>query len=181
VAPEHRAIRGWPYGLASRSSRISCFSFSNDFEKRRAIRYDIEIYSVSTRLQKNRGCADFSDASAALIYASQLSQCAPNVRSYLAFGTTLRTPAEPDFIAKEINAMNWDRIEGNWKQAKGKIKEQWGKLTDDHLDKVAGKRDQLVGKIQECYGIAKDDAERQVKDWETRYYDETYGETRRRA
>jgi uncharacterized protein YjbJ (UPF0337 family) len=67
--------------------------------------------------------------------------------------------------------MNWDRIEGNWKQAKGKVKEQWGKLTNDHLDKVAGKRDQLVGKIQECYGIAKDDAERQVKDWESRNED----------
>jgi uncharacterized protein YjbJ (UPF0337 family) len=39
--------------------------------------------------------------------------------------------------------MNWDRIEGNWKQAKGKVKEQWGKLTDDHLDVIAGKRDQL--------------------------------------
>jgi|GEM_PF-1337791 len=43
--------------------------------------------------------------------------------------------------------MNWDRIEGNWKQAKGKIKEQWGKLTDDHLDTIGGKRDQLVGII----------------------------------
>ncbi len=62
--------------------------------------------------------------------------------------------------------MNWDRIEGNWKQAKGKIKEQWGKLTDDHLDTIGGKRDQLVGKIQEHYGVAKDEAERQVNDWE---------------
>jgi uncharacterized protein YjbJ (UPF0337 family) len=67
--------------------------------------------------------------------------------------------------------MNWDRIEGNWKQVKGKVKEQWGKLTDDHLDVVAGKRDQLVGKIQECYGVARDDAERQVKDWENRNTD----------
>ena len=67
--------------------------------------------------------------------------------------------------------MNWDRIEGNWKQAKGKIKEQWGKLTDDHLDKISGKRDQLVGRVQECYGIKKDEAERQVKDWEGRNHD----------
>jgi len=67
--------------------------------------------------------------------------------------------------------MNWDRIEGNWKQTKGKIKQQWGKLTDDHLGVVAGKRDQLVGQIQECYGIARDEAERQVKDWETRNKD----------
>lgn len=67
--------------------------------------------------------------------------------------------------------MNWDRIEGNWKQFKGNVKEQWGKLTDDQLDRIAGKRDQLVGKIQENYGIAKDEAERQVKDWENRNQD----------
>lgn len=67
--------------------------------------------------------------------------------------------------------MNWDRIEGNWKQCKGSVKEQWGKLTDDHLDQIAGKRDQLVGKIQENYGIAKDESERQVKDWEHRNQD----------
>ena len=76
--------------------------------------------------------------------------------------------------------MNWDRIEGNWKQTKGKIKQQWGKLTDDHLGVVAGKRDQLVGQIQECYGIARDEAERQVKDWETRNKD-LFAETPRRA
>jgi uncharacterized protein YjbJ (UPF0337 family) len=64
--------------------------------------------------------------------------------------------------------MNWDVIEGNWKQAKGKIKEQWGKLSNDQLDMVSGKRDQLVGKIQECYGVARDEAERQVKEWEAR-------------
>jgi uncharacterized protein YjbJ (UPF0337 family) len=62
--------------------------------------------------------------------------------------------------------MNWDRIEGNWKQFKGKAKEQWGKITDDNLDVIAGKRDQLVGMIQESYGIGKDEAERQVKKWE---------------
>lgn len=58
--------------------------------------------------------------------------------------------------------MNWDRIEGNWKQLKGKAKVQWGKLTDDDFDVIAGKRDQLVGKIQESYGITKDEAEKQV-------------------
>ena len=58
--------------------------------------------------------------------------------------------------------MNWDRIEGNWKQFKGRVKEQWGKLTDDDIDVIAGKRDQLVGKIQEQYGIGKDEAEKQV-------------------
>lgn len=76
--------------------------------------------------------------------------------------------------------MNWDRIAGNWKQAKGKIKGQWGKLTNDHLDVVAGKRDQLVGQIQECYGIARDEAEQQVKDWEARN-DDLFSETPRRT
>lgn len=64
--------------------------------------------------------------------------------------------------------MNRDRIEGNWKQLKGKVREQWGKLTDDQLDQIAGKRDQLVGRIQETYGIERDEAERQVTDWESR-------------
>lgn len=62
--------------------------------------------------------------------------------------------------------MNWDRVEGNWTQFKGKVKEQWGKLTDDDLDRIDGKREQLVGRIQESYGIARDDAERQVSEWE---------------
>ena len=62
--------------------------------------------------------------------------------------------------------MNEDTIKGNWKQFKGKVKEQWGKLTDDDLDVIAGKRDQLVGKILERHGIARDDAEKQVSDWE---------------
>jgi uncharacterized protein YjbJ (UPF0337 family) len=64
--------------------------------------------------------------------------------------------------------MNWDRIEGNWKQWKGAAKEQWGKLTDDDLDIVKGKREQLAGRIQERYGIAKDEAERQIDDWMAR-------------
>jgi uncharacterized protein YjbJ (UPF0337 family) len=64
--------------------------------------------------------------------------------------------------------MNWDRIEGNWKNFKGKMKEQWGKLTDDDLDIAAGKRDQLSGRIQERYGIAKDDADRQITEWADR-------------
>ena len=67
--------------------------------------------------------------------------------------------------------MNWDRVAGNWKQAKGKVKEQWGKITDDDLDKMAGKRDQLIGKILNSYGIGKDEAEKQVKDWESRQRD----------
>ena len=56
--------------------------------------------------------------------------------------------------------MNWDRIQGNWKQAVGHAREQWGKLTDDDFDVVAGRRDQLAGMIQQRYGVAKDEAER---------------------
>ena len=62
--------------------------------------------------------------------------------------------------------MNEDRIQGNWKQFKGKVQEQWGKLTDDDLDVIAGKRDQLLGRIQERHGVTKDEAERQVKAWQ---------------
>jgi uncharacterized protein YjbJ (UPF0337 family) len=62
--------------------------------------------------------------------------------------------------------MNSDIIEGNWKQLKGKLKEQWGKLTDDDLDVIEGKREVLAGKIQERYGITKDEAEKHVKEWQ---------------
>ncbi|NYS32012.1 MULTISPECIES: CsbD family protein [unclassified Pantoea] len=62
--------------------------------------------------------------------------------------------------------MNEDRISGNWKQFKGKVKEKWGDLTDDDMTMVEGKRDQLVGKIQERYGYEKDRAEKEVKEWE---------------
>lgn len=61
--------------------------------------------------------------------------------------------------------MNWDQVEGKWKQMKGSVKQQWGKLTDDDLDVIAGSKDKLVGRIQERYGIAKDDAQRQVDSW----------------
>ncbi len=64
--------------------------------------------------------------------------------------------------------MNWDRIQGNWRQFKGKAREEWGDLTDDDLDIVQGKRDQLVGKIQERYGILRDEAEKRVSSWERR-------------
>ena len=67
--------------------------------------------------------------------------------------------------------MNEDTIAGNWKQFKGKVKEQWGKLTDDDIDVVGGRRDQLAGKIQERYGIAKDEAEKQLADWERKASD----------
>ncbi|KOC91576.1 CsbD family protein [Winslowiella iniecta] len=62
--------------------------------------------------------------------------------------------------------MNEDRISGNWKQFKGKIKEKWGDLTDDDMTVVEGKREQLLGKIQERYGYGKDQAEKELKEWE---------------
>jgi uncharacterized protein YjbJ (UPF0337 family) len=86
----------------------------------------------------------------------------------------LRDGASTPLLAKG-NTMNWDRIEGNWQQLEGRVKEQWGDLTDDDFDVVAGRRDQLAGKIQERYGIAKDEAERRVKDWENTA-DETWFE-----
>ncbi len=67
--------------------------------------------------------------------------------------------------------MNWDRIQGNWKQLAGKGIEQWGKLTSDDFDIVAGRRNQLAGMIQERYGVAKDEAERQIADWQRRVTD----------
>jgi len=61
--------------------------------------------------------------------------------------------------------MNWDRIEGNWKQMKGKAREQWGKLTDSDWHQIAGKRDLLVGRIQERYCISEDEAQKQADEW----------------
>jgi uncharacterized protein YjbJ (UPF0337 family) len=69
------------------------------------------------------------------------------------------------FTSKGVAAMDWNRVEGNWKQVKGKIKEQWGKLTDDDLNVINGHRDQLEGKIQERCGIAKDQARKDIDDW----------------
>jgi uncharacterized protein YjbJ (UPF0337 family) len=65
--------------------------------------------------------------------------------------------------------MNWDEIAGKWKQSVGKVKEKWGRLTDDDVTAVNGKREQLVGKIQERYGIAKEVAEKQIDEF-TRSY-----------
>jgi len=62
--------------------------------------------------------------------------------------------------------VNWDIVEGNWKQFKGKMREKWGKLTDDDWNTVAGKKDQLIGKLQERYGYSRDQAEKDYTDWE---------------
>lgn len=61
--------------------------------------------------------------------------------------------------------MNWDVIQGKWKQVKGSVKEKWGELTDDELDQIDGNKDRLAGKLQEKYGWAKNDAEREIDDY----------------
>ena len=61
--------------------------------------------------------------------------------------------------------MDWDRIEGNWKQMSGKVKEKWGDLTDDEIAQTNGKREQLEGLVQKKYGYAKDKAREEVDTW----------------
>jgi uncharacterized protein YjbJ (UPF0337 family) len=68
-------------------------------------------------------------------------------------------------LNQQEKTMDWNRVEGNWKQLKGKVKEKWGKLTDDDLTAINGRRDQLEGKIQERYGYAKDQVRKDVDDW----------------
>jgi uncharacterized protein YjbJ (UPF0337 family) len=73
---------------------------------------------------------------------------------------------------EEADAMNWDQISGRWKIMRGKVREQWGKLTDDDLDQINGKREQLVGTIQRRYGQAKEEVEDQVSEWENGFDDD---------
>ncbi|HUQ94039.1 MAG TPA: CsbD family protein [Bryobacteraceae bacterium] len=75
--------------------------------------------------------------------------------------------------------MNWDQVEGKWKQLKGSVKQQWGKLTDDDLDYISGSRDRLTGKVQERYGMAKDEADRTCDAWLKTCRDEEFSDTRR--
>jgi uncharacterized protein YjbJ (UPF0337 family) len=77
---------------------------------------------------------------------------------------TLLWTSLPD---KGVTNMNWDTMKGQWKQFRGQVKEQWGKLTDDDLDRIEGKRDQLLGAVQKRYGIARDEAERQLREFES--------------
>jgi uncharacterized protein YjbJ (UPF0337 family) len=102
----------------------------------------------------------------------------------------VRAPVEPDvreascdvtmpqFLPERLNClpvgspsqqqevtMDWNRVEGNWKQFKGAAKEKWGKLTDDDLNVIEGRREQLEGKLQQRYGFAKDQIHKDVDDW----------------
>src|SRR6202049_1289980 len=85
--------------------------------------------------------------------------------SYFCMLSRRRKRVVPTASAKQETTMNWDRVEGNWKQIKGKVQQQWGKLTNDDLNLVEGKRTELVGRIQERYGIQRDEAERQIDSW----------------
>jgi uncharacterized protein YjbJ (UPF0337 family) len=69
--------------------------------------------------------------------------------------------------------MNTDQLQGKWKQAKGSIKERWGKLTDDDMDVINGQRDQLIGKVQQRYGIAKEEAQKQVDEFMHSHFQDT--------
>ena len=64
--------------------------------------------------------------------------------------------------------MNWDRIQGNWKQFKDSARQEWSALTDEQLDAIAGRREELVGRIQEEYGMSKEETEKQITDWQSR-------------
>src|ERR1700756_3419288 len=79
----------------------------------------------------------------------------------------LREPSYPKLIPnlREKTHMNWEQVQGQWKQLKGKLKMKWNKLTDDDLDFIAGQKDVLIGKIQERYGLKKEEAQRQVEEW----------------
>jgi uncharacterized protein YjbJ (UPF0337 family) len=61
--------------------------------------------------------------------------------------------------------MNWDQLEGKWKQMKGQLRSQWGKLTDDDIEYIDGKRENLVGRVQERYGIAREEAQKRADEW----------------
>ena len=75
----------------------------------------------------------------------------------------------PQFHQPKEIAINWDQVEGNWKQFKGKAQQQWGKLTNDELDRIQGRQTELAGLIQERYGKTKEEAEREINDWLSRH------------
>ena len=75
------------------------------------------------------------------------------------------TPVEQQINSAMEDAMDWNRVEGNWKQLKEKKKKKWGKLTDDDLNVIEGRREQLEGKLQQRYGFAKDQIRKDVDDW----------------
>jgi uncharacterized protein YjbJ (UPF0337 family) len=94
------------------------------------------------------------------------------MRGLQLLGTIQQTAGSPAiFQIQTLNSrskeepMNWDRVEGNWKEFKGKVQQQWGKLTSDDLDVIEGKRLELSGRLQQRYGYAKEQAEREIDTW----------------
>jgi uncharacterized protein YjbJ (UPF0337 family) len=89
------------------------------------------------------------------------------VRPQELFFLAARSLSSPQrYQAREgVTLMNWDRVEGNWKEFKGKVQQKWGKLTNDDLETVRGKRTELAGRLQQRYGYAKDQAEREIDTW----------------
>jgi uncharacterized protein YjbJ (UPF0337 family) len=74
--------------------------------------------------------------------------------------------------------VNWDQMEGKWKQIKGSLRQQWGELTDDDIKSIGGNRDKLVGKLQERYGIAKEEAQKRADEWAKTAREESEAEGR---
>jgi uncharacterized protein YjbJ (UPF0337 family) len=81
----------------------------------------------------------------------------------------------------EAKIMNWDQMEGKWKQMKGVVRKQWGKLTDDDLEFMAGSKDQFVGRLQERYGIKKEEAQKQADEWLQAQADDKPKDTKHRS
>ena len=86
----------------------------------------------------------------------------PCPRAHVVGARGSASPVPPD---KRRRALNWDQIEGKWKEMTGKVQQQWGKLTDDDLAQVKGNRRELAGKIQSAYGVTKEEADKQIDDW----------------
>ena len=77
--------------------------------------------------------------------------------------------------------MNWDTVQGKWKQLKGTARERWGMITDNEWSEISGQRQRFIGKVQERYGIAKEQAEKEVDEWCRNLQDSEFRETREAA
>ena len=102
-------------------------------------------------MRKTTACAGF--------FALSLAAAMPALNVAMAEGETTDINTEAGSA--------WDQVEGNWVEFKGLVKERWGELTDDDLMQIQGERQQLVGRIQQTYGISLDEADAQVREWET--------------
>jgi len=109
--------------------------------------------------------------------SDETNELEPEVLSYRAFRNRQllhawqqrRRAHQARQYREQEHIMNKDQMSGGWHQIKGKVKQQWGKLTDDDLQQLEGNSEQLAGKIQQRYGLAKEDAERQAREFRTRH------------